>query len=98
MEQLLFPQAPLPQTRAQRRFSYLASRRSMAEMERVLHRFLSRELTNMEDAECLRMEAVLQHSDADLLDWMTGIKPVPGDVDGDALARLALYARESFES
>ncbi|MEO5331811.1 MAG: succinate dehydrogenase assembly factor 2 [Magnetococcus sp. YQC-5] len=90
----MFPEIPLSRTVAQRRLSFLASRRSMAEMERLLHRFLVAELTRLDDAECQRMEGLLVHPDADLLDWLVGIKPCPSEVDAEALLMLARHASE----
>ncbi|MBF0212538.1 MAG: succinate dehydrogenase assembly factor 2 [Magnetococcales bacterium] len=85
----------VPQSGAQRRLVYRASRRSMAEMERVFHRFLLQELATLDEGQCRRLESLLDCSDADLLDWMAGIKPVPAEVDGEMLARLSRHSREA---
>ncbi|MBF0191155.1 MAG: succinate dehydrogenase assembly factor 2 [Magnetococcales bacterium] len=85
----------MARTPAQRRLVYLASRRAMAEMERVLHRFLRDELTELDDGQCQRLESLLNRSDADLMDWMAGLKPVPEDLETDLLARLVSHSRET---
>lgn len=90
----MFPQAPVPQTPAQRKLAYVAGRRSMAEMERLLYRFMVEELTDLNDEVCGRMEVLLHYPDADLLDWIAGLKTKPVEVDGEALARLGRYVRE----
>ncbi len=90
----MFPQAPLPLTLAQRKLAYLANRRAMAEMERLLYRFLVAELITLTDAECLQLETLLLYDDADLLDWMAGLKPKPPEVSADSLARLFCHAQE----
>lgn len=72
---------PTPATAAQRRVLYRATRRSMAEVEQMLYGFLVRELNQLDDAQCHRFERLLEYPDADLLDWMAQIKPVPADVD-----------------
>ncbi|MBF0263418.1 MAG: succinate dehydrogenase assembly factor 2 [Magnetococcales bacterium] len=77
-----------------RRLAFLAGRRSMAEMERLLDRFLERELKGLDERGCTAFLALLEESDADLLDWMGGIKPIPARIDADALSRLSVHARE----
>ncbi|MBF0271546.1 MAG: succinate dehydrogenase assembly factor 2 [Magnetococcales bacterium] len=89
-----FPEVPMARSSAQRRLVYLASRRAMAEMERILHRFLVRELTELDDGQCQRLESLLNRADADLMDWMAGLKPMPDDLEADLLARLMVHSRE----
>ncbi|MBF0340413.1 MAG: succinate dehydrogenase assembly factor 2 [Magnetococcales bacterium] len=91
---MLFPEVPLPRTLAQRHLVHAASRRPMVEMERVLHRFLVAELIGLDDFDCERMIALLDNADADLLDWMAGVKPLPEDLEVDALSRLLIHARD----
>ncbi|MBF0295422.1 MAG: succinate dehydrogenase assembly factor 2 [Magnetococcales bacterium] len=90
----MLPRLPLPTTPAQRQLIYHAGRRSMAEMERLMARFLETELTTLNDGECASLEALLRHPDVDLLDWLAGVVPVPSGVDGEVLARLRPHARE----
>ncbi|MBF0181988.1 MAG: succinate dehydrogenase assembly factor 2 [Magnetococcales bacterium] len=90
----MLPRLPLPATPAQRKLIYHAGRRSMAEMERLMARFLEAELTTLSDDDCMRLEALLHHPDVDLLDWLAGVAPVPSGVDGEVLARLRPHARE----
>ncbi|MBF0628226.1 MAG: succinate dehydrogenase assembly factor 2 [Magnetococcales bacterium] len=89
------PEIPVPRTALQRRLVHLASRRSMAEMERILHRFLVNELTILDEVQCQVWIGLLDHADADLLDWMAGIKPLPDGVDPTILSQLSVHARES---
>ncbi|WP_420904429.1 succinate dehydrogenase assembly factor 2 [Candidatus Magnetaquiglobus chichijimensis] len=79
---------------ARRRLVFLAGRRSMAEMERILERFLERELAGLDDRACAGFLELLEESDADLLDWMGGIKPIPERIDRSLMARLGAHARE----
>jgi len=73
---------------------FRALRRSMAEVERIMQRFIAQELAQMEDDACDRFMELLNHSDADLLDWLTGVKPPPVFVNRTDLEHLARFKRE----
>ncbi|MBF0308141.1 MAG: succinate dehydrogenase assembly factor 2 [Magnetococcales bacterium] len=81
-----------------RRLAFQASRRSMAEMEQVLSRFMAVEREKLDAKQCSRLLRVLEHPDADLLDWLTGIRQVPGDLDVEALFWLEGYREERMRS
>lgn len=81
-------------TAKQKRLYFVASRRSMAEMERILARFLKQELANLDDAACDRLLQLLDQWDSDLLEWMAGILPVPSSVCGETLGLVAKYRKE----
>lgn len=73
---------------------FRALRRTMSEVERIMQRFVAQELVHMDDAACDRFSALLNQSDADLWDWLTGIKTPPASVDLEDLRRLEHYRRE----
>lgn len=73
---------------------FRALRRSMAEVERIMQRFIARELVHLDDHACDRFLAILDHPDADLLDWITGIKPPPVSVDLEDIKSLGRHKRE----
>ena len=66
----------------------LAQRRSMAEMEHILDRVLADGLSHWGDETCQRMIALLQHSDLDLLDWLSGLREPEEGIDREALGWL----------
>ena len=70
---------------------FLAERRSMAEMEQLLTRFLAERLHLLEDEECRRIIVLLQYADADLLDWLSGVKEPQEGVDREVLGWVSCY-------
>lgn len=72
---------------------FRALRRSMSEVERIMQRFMAQELARMDDAACDRFMALLAFPDADLLDWLGGIKTPPAVVDRAILERLQHFKR-----
>ncbi len=78
---------------ALRKLAFIASRRSMAEMEVILDRFLQARRAELDEAACERLLILLQRADADLYDWLSGIsEPSPG-VDREALSWLDDFRR-----
>ncbi len=76
-----------------KRLAFLADRRSMAEMEQILARFLADRLHGLEGDACQRVIDLLQQSDADLLDWLSGLKEPPVAVDREVLGWISCYCR-----
>lgn len=72
----------------QRRLAFVASRRSMREMEELLARFLGQRLPHLDDSTCATLLSLLQEADADLLDWLGGVTPPPARVGPDLLDLL----------
>ena len=63
----------------------------MAEMEQLLTRFLAERLDSLEGEECRRIIALLHYADADLLDWLSGIKEPQAGVDREALRWISRH-------
>lgn len=78
-----------------RQLLFLADRRSMAEMEQILARFLKERLSHLEEEACRRIMALLQQTDADLLDWLPGLKEPPEGVDREVLGWISPYCSRS---
>ncbi|MBF0369935.1 MAG: succinate dehydrogenase assembly factor 2 [Magnetococcales bacterium] len=72
-----------------RRLSFMARRRAMPEMEQIFDRYLTQHLETMDGDQCLRFLRLLDLPDADLLDWIMEIKPLPADVDRELIAQVA---------
>lgn len=73
---------------------FRAMRRTMSEVERIMQRFIAQELVHMDDVACDRFSELLNQSDADIWDWLTGIKTPPASVNLEDLHRLERYRRE----
>ncbi|MBF0383544.1 MAG: succinate dehydrogenase assembly factor 2 [Magnetococcales bacterium] len=89
--------APLPSgpvTSLQKQLFFQASRRSMAEVERILSRFMSSELQKLDDSACERLLAFLDNPDPDILDWLTGVSSPPKSVDDEVFSWLMKYKSE----
>lgn len=68
---------------------FQAEIRSIAEMERILSRFLAEQFSLLTDEACQRLLLLLQHSDLDLLEWLSGLQEPPVGVDREALSWIA---------
>ncbi len=75
-----------------KRLFYRAHHRGTKEMDLVLGTFAETHLPAY-DAEMLkRFEAVLEVSDADFLNWVTGQTPVPDTVDTNLIGAIVAFA------
>lgn len=83
-----------PVSAMQKQLFFQAARRSMAEMERILARFIESDLLTLDDRSCGRVLAFLNHSDPDLLDWITGVTSPPASIDRDVLSWLTRFRAE----
>ncbi|MBF0195804.1 MAG: succinate dehydrogenase assembly factor 2 [Magnetococcales bacterium] len=89
--------APLPTgpiTPLQKQLFFQASRRSMAEVERILARFMQSELQKLDDGACERLLTFLNNPDPDILDWLTGVSSPPETVDGEVFSWLMQFKSE----
>lgn len=71
-----------------KRALFRASHRGMRETDFLLGGFARRQLGRLDEAQLRRFEALLEESDNDLFDWITGKRPVPADRDDDVMALL----------
>jgi antitoxin CptB len=81
-------------TPMQKQLFFQAARRSMAEVERILARFMESELQKLNDDECGKLLAFLNYPDPDILDWLTGVIPLPATVDGELVNMLTRFRSE----
>lgn len=54
-------------------------RRGLLELDLWLARFAETGLSQLSDEECSAFEALLEEADADLLAWLEGRQPAPGN-------------------
>ncbi|OSM08458.1 succinate dehydrogenase assembly factor 2 [Magnetofaba australis] len=74
-----------------RKVQYLAQTRSILEADRLWNAFLAGEGDSLTLADCQMCLALLHYPDADLYDWVSGLKPAPEALDPSWLQRLAKY-------
>ncbi len=84
-----------PITPLQKQLFFQASRRAMAEVERILERFIAAELQKLEDDLCTRILNFLNHPDPDIFDWLTGVATPPASVDAEVLSLLSRFRSEA---
>ncbi len=74
-----------------KRLLYRSRRRGMREADHLLGGFAERTLDGFSDEQLDRYERLLENSDPDLLDWITGRAPVPDAFDNDVMALLKSF-------
>ena len=71
-----------------RRLLFRAHHRGTKEADLMIGGFVARHIAAFSDAELDELEAVLEHQDVDLTDWLTGRQPVPSAHATPMLDRL----------
>lgn len=74
-----------------KRLLFQSTHRGMKEMDVILGGFAERHLSVLGDDQLGRFEAVLQESDSDLFDWISGKRETPGHLDHDVMVMIRLY-------
>lgn len=75
-----------------KRLLFRSWHRGTREADLLLGSFAEQHLGELTEAQLARYEALLEHGDGDLLDWITGRVPPPPEHDSDVL-RLLLNFR-----
>lgn len=71
-----------------RRLLYRATHRGTYENDLVIGGFARRYLGEMDEADLDALEAVMEHPDTELADWVTGRRPIPDHADSPMLRRI----------
>jgi antitoxin CptB len=71
-----------------RRLLFRARHRGTKEADLMIGGFVARNIAAFSDSELDELEAVLEHPDVDLADWLSGRRPVPADCACPMLARM----------
>lgn len=71
-----------------RRLIFRANHRGTKEADLMIGAFVQRHIASLSDAELDDLEAVLEHWDVDLADWLSGRRPVPPELASPMLERL----------
>lgn len=74
-----------------RRLRFRSWHRGTREADLLLGRFADAHLDSLTGLQLDRYAALLENSDPDLYDWITGAGPVPGEFDNDILALLRSF-------
>jgi len=73
----------------QRRLLFRALHRGTKECDLMLGGFVRRHIAALDAAELEELEAILELPDVDLADWLSGRRPMPAEVQGPLLRRIA---------
>lgn len=77
-----------------RRLVFRGNHRGTKEADLMVGRFVTRHIAAFTEAELDDLEAVLDHQDTDLTDWLTGRLPIPDSHATPMLARMAAECAE----
>ncbi len=72
---------------------YRATHRGTKEADRLMGGFAGEYLAQLNANELAEFERVLDESDVDLMNWLTGKEDVPADRQGGIMDRLLSYTR-----
>lgn len=72
---------------------YRATHRGTKEADRLMGGFAGEYLAGLNESELTEFERVLDESDVDLMNWLTGKEGVPADRRGGIMDRLLSYTR-----
>ncbi|HSK38178.1 MAG TPA: succinate dehydrogenase assembly factor 2 [Arenibaculum sp.] len=74
-----------------KRLSFRSWHRGTREADLIMGRFADRYVREMTEEQLDRYERLLELSDPDLYNWMTGREPVPAEHDSDVMRMLIGY-------
>lgn len=77
-----------------RRLLYRATHRGTYENDLMIGGYAHRHLAAMDEVSLDEFEAVMEHPDAELADWLTGRLPIPDEVDSPMLRSIRDQAAE----
>ncbi|WP_205963387.1 succinate dehydrogenase assembly factor 2 [Roseicella aquatilis] len=73
-----------------RRLLFRAHHRGTKEADLMIGRFVADNIAAFTEAELDELEAVLEHPDVDLADWLSGRRPIPPECRSPMLDRMAV--------
>ena len=77
----------------QKRLMYRATHRGTKEADRLMGGFAREYLAELNEEELTEFERVLDESDVDLMNWLTGKEDIPADRQNGIMDRLLNYTR-----
>ncbi len=72
-----------------RRLLFRARHRGTKEADLMIGAFVARSIADLSEAELDELEAVLEYPDVDLVDWLSGRRPIPEECRTPMLDRMA---------
>ena len=75
-----------------RRILFRATHRGTYENDLIVGAFVRKRLESFTPAELDEVEAVMEHPDAVLADWLTGRQPIPAEADSPMLQAMRAAA------
>lgn len=76
-----------------RRVIYRANHRGTYENDLLIGGYVRRHIAGMTESQMDALEAVMEMSDADLADWLTGRRPIPPAADSPMLQAIRAFAQ-----
>lgn len=74
-----------------RRILFRSWHRGTREADLILGSFADAEIDKLSDVELDIYEALMDEADADIMNWVTGVAPVPEDHDTPIFAKIITY-------
>ncbi len=87
------PDEPLNASR--KRLLYRSRHRGMQETDLLLGRFAERHLADLDERQLMRFEALLEESDTDLFDWISGRAAPPEALDHDVMKLIQEFKNKN---
>lgn len=77
-----------------RRLLYRATHRGTYENDLMIGGFARKHIESMDEAALDALEALMEHPDTELADWLTGRRPIPPAADSEMLRAIRAEAAE----
>ena len=78
-----------------RRLVFRALHRGTKEADLMIGGFVTRNVAAFSEADLDEIEALLDHWDVDLADWLSGRRPIPPEADTPLMRRMAAECSQS---
>lgn len=76
---------------ARKRLIYRSWHRGTKEMDLLMGSFADKHASGFTEPEIAEYARILEYPDPDLYDWITGVKPVPANVETSLFSRLKAH-------
>jgi antitoxin CptB len=74
-----------------KRLIFRSQHRGTKEMDLIMGSFALAHVPSFSQSELAAYEALLTQNDPDLYNWITGVEPVPANIESDVFARLRAH-------
>jgi len=80
-----------------KRLIYRATHRGMKESDAIVGGYFSAVVAEIPEGRMAEAEALLEETDADLMDWVMGRQPIPDRLKGGMLDDVIAYSRKVLD-